>query len=121
VQELDAVFATKTRAEWATIFDKEDLWWAPVQDPAEVSEDPQALAAGGFLDSPISDKAAAAGRTQVRMVAPPVDFVGGPLVGPRRPTPELGEHTASVVRELGLDEKTTEAVIAVHTEQRSKL
>src|SRR5437773_884465 len=31
VDMLDEIFATRTRDEWAEIFDREDVWWAPVQ------------------------------------------------------------------------------------------
>src|SRR3954468_19429424 len=36
VAELDAVFATKPLSEWAPIFDREDVWWPPVQQAHEV-------------------------------------------------------------------------------------
>jgi len=121
VRKLDEIFATRTRAEWAAIFNKEELWWAPVQDPAELSLDTQAHAAGAFLDAPLSARAVAAGRTQVRMAAPPVDFLGGPRIGPRRPSPELGEHTAEVLQELGLDVETKQSVLEAVPGQRSKL
>uniref|UniRef100_A0A7S4SF01 Formyl-CoA transferase n=1 Tax=Alexandrium monilatum TaxID=311494 RepID=A0A7S4SF01_9DINO len=116
VRELDAIFATRTRAEWAATFDDEGLWWAPVQDAGEVAKDPQVLAAGAFLDSPMSEKARAAGRGRVTMVAAPVDF-HGTSARISRHTPELGEHTQEVISELGLD---TEAVAAL-TKPRSKL
>ena len=35
VAELDAVFATKTREEWAALFQSEGVWWAPVLTAAE--------------------------------------------------------------------------------------
>src|SRR4051794_25785254 len=47
---FDAVFATRTRAEWAARFDAEDVWWQPVQLPAEVVDDEQADAIGAFVD-----------------------------------------------------------------------
>ena len=93
VAELDAVFATRTRAEWTAIFDRHDVWWAPVSTPEEVVVDPQASAAGAFLDVP-------AGTTVEghRGVASPVQFDGQPLaVGP---VPGLGEHTVEVLAEL---------------------
>ncbi|MGW0585953.1 CaiB/BaiF CoA transferase family protein, partial [Streptomyces sp. NPDC002920] len=54
VRELIAVFdeefATRPLAEWATRFDAEGVWWAPVQTLAEVSADPQAEAVGAFVE-----------------------------------------------------------------------
>ena len=48
---FDAVFATP-RDEWAERFDREDVWWAPVQTTEEVLADPQAWPAAVFLESP---------------------------------------------------------------------
>jgi crotonobetainyl-CoA:carnitine CoA-transferase CaiB-like acyl-CoA transferase len=77
VAELDAEFAKLTRDEITARFDAHDVWWAPVLTPAEVVEDPQAIAAGGFLDVPEGDGAPAH-----RAVASPVTFhAGTPPVG----------------------------------------
>jgi len=120
VSEFDAIFSTRNREEWAKTFDAEDVWWAPVQNPAEVVKDPQAIAAGAFVESPVSHAARTAGRDRVTMVAAPVHFQGG-SAHPRRATPELGEHTEEIVRELGLDEDTTKALLTVKPPVRSKL
>lgn len=101
IAELDTAFATRSRAEWAERFDREGVWWAPVQSPAEVVRDPQAAAAGTFVDVPTRD-----GGTQ-RAVATPVEFVGAPTA-PTRPVPQLGEHTEQALREAGLDEAALE-------------
>src|ERR1051326_1220372 len=47
---LDSIFPKKTLAEWADIFDREGVWWAPVQTTEEVVEDRQAEASGAFVD-----------------------------------------------------------------------
>src|SRR5438552_328446 len=52
---LDAIFATKPFHEWTTIFDRENVWWAPVQTPDEVANDPQVRAAGGIIKVPVTD------------------------------------------------------------------
>ncbi|MHB8663604.1 MAG: CaiB/BaiF CoA transferase family protein [Acidimicrobiales bacterium] len=95
VAELDAIFATKPLAEWAEIFDREDVWWAPVQDAHETLLDPQARAAGGIVDVPNGDD-------PVEMVATPVDFGGTPWA-PRSMPPEAGQHTEEILVELGYD------------------
>jgi len=97
VAELDAVFATRPLAEWAGIFDREDVWWAPVQHAHEVVTDRQAHAAGGFVDVPATD-----GGEPVKMVASPVDFHGTPWA-PRTMPPEFAQHTEEVLLELGYD------------------
>ena len=93
---LDAEFAARPRAEWFDRFDEVDMWWAPVQTPEEVVADPQAIAAGAFVDVPEG-----MGAPAHRAVASPIDFGrdGATRIGP---VPGLGEHTDEVLEELGL-------------------
>jgi crotonobetainyl-CoA:carnitine CoA-transferase CaiB-like acyl-CoA transferase len=96
VTELDAIFAAKPMDEWAAIFDREDVWWAPVQAAHEAVADPQARSGGGIVDVPSDDG------QPVQMVASPVDFGGTPWA-PRCMPPEAGQHTEEVLLELGFD------------------
>jgi crotonobetainyl-CoA:carnitine CoA-transferase CaiB-like acyl-CoA transferase len=94
IEQLDAIFATRSREEWGRIFDAEvDLWWAPVQSVEEVVADPQVHAAGGFVQVPDG-----AGTTL--LPATPVDFEGTPWA-PRAMAPGHGEHTDEILAELG--------------------
>jgi crotonobetainyl-CoA:carnitine CoA-transferase CaiB-like acyl-CoA transferase len=96
IAQLDAIFATKTRAEWGELFDAEqDLWWAPVQTAEEVVADEQVHAGGGFVDVPD-------GGTTTKLPATPVDFGGTPWA-PRAMAPEAGAHTDEILSELGRD------------------
>jgi crotonobetainyl-CoA:carnitine CoA-transferase CaiB-like acyl-CoA transferase len=96
IAELDAIFATRTRAEWGEIFDAEvDLWWAPVQDLDEVLADPQVSAAGGLIEVPDG-----AGTTLLPATA--ADFDGRPAA-PKRAAPAHGEHSDEVLTALGRD------------------
>lgn len=95
IAEFDAVFATRTRAEWVARFDEHDVWWAPVQTIPEVIADPQAAAAGAWVDMAVTP-----GEEPYRAVAPPVGF-GGFECHPG-PVPELGEHTDDVLAEWGV-------------------
>ena len=87
---LDDVIAQRPLSEWSERFDREGVWWAPVQSPAEVIADPQLLANDGFLE--VEGGA-------LRSVNGPVtfsDMVSNPAIA----VPELGEHTAEVLAEL---------------------
>ncbi len=96
VRLLNEIFATRTLDEWGPIFDREDVWWAPVRHAHEVVDDPQAHAAGGFVPVPTPDG------DPVTMVASPVDFAGTPWSARSMP-PEYAQHTEEVVLELGHD------------------
>jgi crotonobetainyl-CoA:carnitine CoA-transferase CaiB-like acyl-CoA transferase len=94
IAELDVLFATLTRDQWTARFDAHDVWWAPVNTAEDVVADPQAIAAGAYVDVP-----GGPGSTEHRAVATPVSFAGGDS-RPRGPVPALGEHTDEVLREL---------------------
>ena len=95
IQEIEAVMRTKTLAEWQPIFDRENIWYAPVQSIEQVVQDPVMAEAGAWVDVPTPDGPG-------RMVATPADFYGTPW-SPRGPAPEFGQHTEEVLLELGHD------------------
>jgi crotonobetainyl-CoA:carnitine CoA-transferase CaiB-like acyl-CoA transferase len=99
IAELDALLGSRERDEWTAVFDQHDVWWAPVNTAEDVVADPQAIAAGAFVDVP-----GGIGSGEHRAVASPVRFPdsGDGDARPRGPVPGLGEHTAEVLRELGL-------------------
>ena len=99
---LDELFAAETRDELTAKFDAEDVWWAPVNTPAEVLTDPQAIASGAFVDVPEG-----AGAPAHRAVNTPVTFhgSGAPTVGP---VPGLGEHTTQLLTEAGFSDADLE-------------
>ncbi len=104
---LDEVFATRTLAAWGEALDAAGMWWAPIQSTEEVVADPQAVAAGAFVDVPMPD-----GQT-ARMVASPVDYSDTPWQ-PRATAPELGQHTEEVLLELGYDWEAISALKERH-------
>jgi crotonobetainyl-CoA:carnitine CoA-transferase CaiB-like acyl-CoA transferase len=107
---LDAVFRLHSREEWARGFDREGVWWVPVQTPAEAVRDPQALANGAICDVDGGE-----GREDFRAIASPVAFRDGDAVTPPPrlgPVPALGAATREVLREAGLDDAAVEAALA---------
>jgi crotonobetainyl-CoA:carnitine CoA-transferase CaiB-like acyl-CoA transferase len=95
VAALDAILQRKTLAEWAPIFDANQVWFAPVQTLPELAQDPVAAAAGCFVEVDSPDG-------PLRQVATPATFFGTPLEN-RRWAPELGQDTEQVLLELGRD------------------
>lgn len=106
VDILDAAFGAMTLAEAAKALDASDITWAPYQTPRELAQDPQAEAAGCFVETPDGR-----GGT-FRAPAAPARFPGA-YDGPRGPAPALGADTAAVFRELGWDEEKVAALTAV--------
>ncbi|HEY3060867.1 MAG TPA: CaiB/BaiF CoA-transferase family protein [Chloroflexota bacterium] len=98
--ELQAVFAQRTRAQWTADLADVDTCFAPVNTLAEAICDPQAAALGLF---PTLD-----GLPQIGV---PMYFSETPSQLRRRP-PRLGEHTAEVLAELGLNAAEVDALVA---------
>jgi crotonobetainyl-CoA:carnitine CoA-transferase CaiB-like acyl-CoA transferase len=93
--ELEAIFAARTRDEWAAFAAQHDVCVAPVLEGDEPRTDPQLIARGAFVevDTPWEGKA-------IPGVASPVRLRGAPA--PRRPAPRLGEHGEEVLLAAGL-------------------
>jgi crotonobetainyl-CoA:carnitine CoA-transferase CaiB-like acyl-CoA transferase len=92
-QELRAIFASRTLAEWTEALADVDTCFAPVNTLAETLDDPQVQALGMFtsVDHPRLGPLA--------QIAPPFSLSATPA-SVRRPPPELGEHNAEILREL---------------------
>jgi crotonobetainyl-CoA:carnitine CoA-transferase CaiB-like acyl-CoA transferase len=91
---LDEIFASRPLAEWGERLDRAGMWWAPMLTTEEVVADPQARAAGLFVDVPQPEG------DPEPAVASPCDFSGTPW-SVARPSPECGQHTEEVLLELG--------------------
>ncbi|HEY1465799.1 MAG TPA: CoA transferase [Acidimicrobiales bacterium] len=87
---LDDIIAERPLSEWSERFDREGVWWAVAQSPAEVVEDPQLLANDGIVE--------VEGGT-LRSVNGPVTFTGT-AHNPAATVPPLGEHTDEVLKDL---------------------
>ncbi|MCK9903080.1 formyl-CoA transferase [Parafrankia colletiae] len=93
VAEIAAIFADRTFAEWKDLLGGIDAPWAPVQAVEELLTDPQVLA-NDYLG-----EVTAEGGPSYRLPTGPVQFDEHPPA--LRRAPEHGEHTESVLLELG--------------------
>ena len=93
VATLDTIMLGKTRDEWLKIFNERGLLFCPVQRIDEVVTDPQAFINGYMIDvdHPTLGK--------VRIPGYPVQFSENETC--TGPAPEHGEHTDSVLGEIG--------------------
>ena len=105
VSLLDAGFGAVTYAELARRFVEADLVWAPVQTPAQLVDDPQAQAAGCFVETPDGQGGF------FPAPAVPVRFPGSDD-GPKGPPPGLGQHTDDVLAEAGYSDAEIAAMRA---------
>jgi len=90
-RELEALFASRTQAQWCAVFAGVDCCVTPVLDVAGALDHPQFVARGMALD--------ADGVTQY---APPVKLSGWEFAV-ARPAPSPGEHSDEILREAGYD------------------
>lgn len=90
--ELEAEFAKRTFEEWKELLARIDAPWAPIQAVEELLDDPQVVA-NGYIGE------VAEGDVSYSLPAVPVQFDERPPE--LRRAPEHGEHTESVLLELG--------------------
>jgi len=93
-QELSAVFAQRTVADWRARLTTLKGQWAPHQNLPMLSSDPQVLANGLVVDVDAGD-----GST-FKLVANPVQFDERPPA--LRKGPEAGQHTEEILLERGI-------------------
>jgi len=94
VTELDAAFGALPFDLITQRLTAADVVWAGVQTAAQVAADPQAEAAGCFVEVPDGEGGS------YRAPAAPVRFPGADLPV-RGPSPGVGEHTEAVLAEVG--------------------
>jgi crotonobetainyl-CoA:carnitine CoA-transferase CaiB-like acyl-CoA transferase len=95
--ELEAIFASRSQAEWVSLLENVETCFAPVKTLEEALEDPQAreLELLSMIEHPRFG--------QMPLIGTPFAFSATPAEV-RRPAPALGEHTREVLVELGLEE-----------------
>ena len=96
VPMLAALMKTRSRSDWLASLEAAKVPSGPINDLADVFADPQVQAREMTvrLPHPLAG--------DVNLVASPMKFSATP-VQYRRPPPLLGEHTAEVLREFGVD------------------
>lgn len=97
VEELEALFQSKTLAEWREILARQEGPWDVVQHVGELKDDRQVKANGYMQPVDYGD-----GRI-LNMVSIPMQFDGAPL--PAHPAPALGADSETILHQLGYDEQ----------------
>ena len=97
-RELAPTFKKQTRGEWLKRLEIKDVPVAPLYNIAEALADPQVahLQLIEEIGHPVAGK--------MRFVGPAVDYDHLPRQ-PGLPAPSLGQHSAAVLRELGIDDE----------------
>ena len=102
--ELDKGFNALPFDTIAARLDAADMVWAPVQTPAEVVADPQAVASGCFVEIEHH------GEAPYLSPSGPARFPGVAL-SPRPPAPGVGQHTRQLLTGLGYPDAEIDAMI----------
>ena len=102
---MNAVLATRTKAEWIVAFDAAGVPVGPVHSIGEALAHPQTLARNMVVDLTHPE----AGATKA--LGCPIHFSETPT-RVSRPAPLLGEHTREVLREHGLSDVEVDALVA---------
>jgi len=94
---FDTALSKQSRDEWGEIFDKAGLIWGPVLGLHEVPQDPHAIEMGLF---PQIEHPSLGAYTTVNI---PMRFATAD-VRPRGPAPVVGQHSAAILAEQGLND-----------------
>jgi len=102
---MNAVLATRTKAEWIDAFDAAGVPVGPVHSIGEALTHPQTIAREMVV--PLTHPQAGA----TRALGCPIHFSRTPT-RITRPAPMLGQHTRALLREYGYDDAQVNALVA---------
>jgi crotonobetainyl-CoA:carnitine CoA-transferase CaiB-like acyl-CoA transferase len=102
--QLDELFATKTRAEWMTLFEGLDVCVGPVNDYAEAFADEQIRRRAMVVEQELP------GTGNFKHVGNPIKLSSDSSSLVRRPPPRLGEHTDEMLERAGIDKDARTAL-----------
>ena len=102
---IGAAIATKTSAQWVDEFNDAGVPCGPINDIAQVFDDPQVRHLG--IAQPLTSPALG----EMRFVRQPVSLSRTPSSFAVAP-PEVGEHSAEILADLGYDPDEIAALVA---------
>lgn len=102
--QLQASFIKKTKAEWLDALLEEDIWAAPVNNRADVPNDPQVIHNNTFTEI-YHPKA---GLLTVTNIPFTMSETPGKI---NRPSPMIGQHGPEILKELGYSEEYIDKLI----------
>ncbi len=105
IEQLDAIFARKSRDEWSGLLSAHRLIWAPVLTVAEAVQCEQAAANGSFPTVEHPELGT------FKTVAPPLKMSRHEMPG-TAPAPGLGADTHAVLEAAGIDDETIALILA---------
>jgi formyl-CoA transferase len=103
IPAMEEVTRTRTTAQWVALLEDKAVPCGPINDIGQAFADEQVRARGLVVNQPVAGESIATlGVNSIATVASPLRLTATPPVLLRAP-PALGEHTAEVLAELGLD------------------